>query len=156
MVYSPCNFTISEIIISSESQEYAACSHFLNQKKVEFRVAKTTPTKVGQFVTLWKRDEKGVTQPFDETDAIDFVLIFSQNAANKGLFIFPKSVLISQAIISQNDKNGKRGFRIYPPWENTTSPQAQKTQTWQTQYFLPLNGDKTTDIFLAKKLFGQV
>jgi hypothetical protein len=156
MVYSPCNFTISDVIISSESQEYAACSHFLNQKKAEFRVAKTTPTKVGQFVTLWKRDENGVTQPFDESDAIDFVLIFSQNAANKGLFIFPKSVLIRQGIMRQNAKNGKRGIRIYPPWERTTSPQAQKTQTWQTQYFLMLNEDKATDIFLAKKLFGNV
>jgi hypothetical protein len=46
-------------MLERESLEYAACSFKLNSMSVKFRVAKITPTKIGQFVTLWKRVSKG-------------------------------------------------------------------------------------------------
>ena len=39
-------------------------------------MAKTTPTKKGQFVTIWKRhSDKGHIIPFDINDNIDFIVI---------------------------------------------------------------------------------
>ncbi|RYE38879.1 MAG: MepB domain containing protein, partial [Sphingobacteriales bacterium] len=38
-------------------------------------------------------------------------------------------------ILSGNGKNGKRGFRVYPPWDLTENSQARKTQQWQLEYF---------------------
>ena len=39
----------------AESVDYGACRAELDGKRLVLRVAKTTPTKTGQFVTIWKR-----------------------------------------------------------------------------------------------------
>lgn len=59
LIYDPCQFECSDLMLETESLEYAACSFKLNSMSVKFRVAKITPTKIGQFVTLWKRVSKG-------------------------------------------------------------------------------------------------
>jgi hypothetical protein len=51
---------------------------------------------------------------------------------------FLKSVLADKGIITKNGKEGKRGIRVYPPWDIATNKQAEKTQSWQTKYFLLL------------------
>jgi hypothetical protein len=38
-------------------------------------------------------------------------------------------------IISTHLKEGKRGMRVYPPWDLPSSKQAKKTQQWQLPYF---------------------
>lgn len=43
----------------AEGSEYEACRLGLNGYNIVFRVAKTTPTKIGQFVTVWKRLHTG-------------------------------------------------------------------------------------------------
>lgn len=43
------------------SSEYGACRLGLDDYTIVFRVAKTTPTKIGQFVTIWKRPIQGAT-----------------------------------------------------------------------------------------------
>lgn len=45
----------SELTIEKESSEYGACKFKYSSMNITFRSAKTTPTKIGQFVTLWKR-----------------------------------------------------------------------------------------------------
>jgi len=42
-----------------KSVEYEACIFRLNDFFVRFGVSKITPTKIGQFVTLWKRTDNG-------------------------------------------------------------------------------------------------
>jgi len=37
--------------------------------------------------------------------------------------------LADKSIISKNGKLGKRGIRVYPPWDMVTNKQAEKTQT---------------------------
>ena len=54
-VYIPNGFKCSEPIMDAESAEYGACTFTLNDLSIRFRIAKITPTKVGQFVTLWER-----------------------------------------------------------------------------------------------------
>jgi hypothetical protein len=155
LVYNKCDFNLTNLKPNLESIEYGACSFTLNEKMIEYRVSKITPTKSGQFVTIWKRNKEGITQPFDFTDDIDFIIITSISDNNFGQFIFPKTVLANKGVITQNGKEGKRGIRVYPPWDKPSNKQAQKTQSWQTNYFLTIKNDNTTDLNLAKKLLTK-
>jgi hypothetical protein len=121
-----------------ESQEYFAHNFKLGISNVKFRVAKITPTKTGQFVTIWKRNERGITEPFNISDEIDFCIIAARQGINLGFFIFPKKVLHENGILADKTKDGKRGIRVYPTWDLTTSKQAKKTQEWQAKYFIEL------------------
>ena len=156
LVYIKCGLHLSSLKLNSESVAYGACSYELDGLKIEHRTSKTTPTKSGQFVTIWKRSEEGITTPFDMSDDIDFVVITSRSGENLGQFIFPKAVLIEEGIFSQTGKGGKRGIRVYPPWDIAQSKQAVRTQSWQTKYFMTLKGDNATDLDLVRQLFGRV
>ena len=155
LVYDKCGFDLTDLKQNLESKEYGACSFVLNGKTIQQRISKITPTKTGQFVTIWKRNENGITEPFDNSDDFDFVIITARNDNNFGQFIFPKSVLADNGIITQNGKEGKRGIRVYPPWDIVTNKQAMKTQNWQTKYFLTIKNDNSTDLDLTKKLLTQ-
>jgi hypothetical protein len=150
LVYAPCGFEFMNFKFHIESAEYAACSFELNANKIEHRCSKITPTKIGQFVTIWKRNTEGITAPFDISDKIDFIIITARSGEKLGQFIFPVSILADKNIISRNDKSGKRGIRVYPPWDVPTSKQAQATQAWQLQFFMPIM--HTNSIELVKLL----
>jgi SAM-dependent methyltransferase len=60
-----------------ESKEYGACTFELNGMIIQQRISKITPTKIGQFVTIWKRNMDGITEPFDNSDNFDFVINIS-------------------------------------------------------------------------------
>lgn len=154
LVYDKCGFDLADPKLNSESIEYGACSFGLNGRKIQHRVSKITPTKTGQFVTIWKRNKDGITEPFDISDDIDFIIITSKSGDNFGQFIFPKSVLADKGIITKNGKEGKRGIRVYPPWDIVTNKQAEKTQSWQTKYFLTINNN-SIDFSLPKKLLAK-
>lgn len=134
-IFKSHGFTFSNLILDKEGRAYDACTFKLDDSNVVFRKAKITPTKTGQFVTLWKRNDKGNTAPFDVSDPIDLYLIATQNHTSLGLFIFPKAVLHQHKILSNNLQNGKKGFRVYPPWDKTYSKQASATQEWQSKFF---------------------
>lgn len=153
LVYDKCGFDLAYPKLDSESSEYGACSFELNGMTIQHRVSKITPTKTGQFVTIWKRNKDGMTEPFDISDDIDFIIITSKSGDNFGQFIFPKSVLADKGIITRNGKEGKRGIRVYPPWDMATNKQAQKTQSWQKKYFLTIETHNSTDLSLIKNLF---
>jgi hypothetical protein len=154
-VFDACGFKYTEPILEIESAEYSACYFKLNELSVRFRKAKITPTKIGQFVTLWKRLESGVIAPFENTDSIDLVIINVIHDNQYGQFIFPKSVLCEQGILTVNNKEGKRGFRVYPPWDKTTNKQAIKTQNWQLNYFLDLSNFESDTLEKAKTLYNK-
>ena len=154
LVYDKLNFDLVGLNIEDESQEYGACSYKINGKAVQFRVSKITPKKAGQFVTIWKRSEQGITQPFDETDQIDFIVISSRNGDNFGQFIFPKSVLMDKGIITRKNKEGKRGIRVYPPWDKPINKQAIKTQCWQIRYFENIENTNSAEFSLTKELLA--
>lgn len=152
LVYDNCEFELTDPKLNSESSEYGACSFRLNGKTIEHRVSKITPTKNGQFVTIWKRNKDGITEPFNISDKLDLIIITSKSGENFGQFIFPKTVLADKEIITINNKVGKLGIRVYPPWDIPTNKQAGKTQSWQIKYFLTIKNDNSTDLILAKKL----
>lgn len=152
LVYDTCDFEFKNFVVDAESTEYQSCSFKLNSIEIIHRFSKITPTKTGQFVTIWKRNDKGITAPFDLSDNFDFIVITSKSDKNLGQFVFPKAVLLEKGIISNINTSGKRGIRVYPPWDIPTSKQAEKTQLWQTKYFYSINYD-AFDIELVKKLF---
>ena len=154
LVYDKCGFEITNFTQNIESIDYGACSFLLNGKTIQQRTSKITPTKTGQFVTLWKRNKEGITTPFDSTDNLDLVIILSRSGNNFGQFIFPKHVLVEKGIISQNGRGGKRGFRVYPPWDNVNNKQAEKTQSWQTRYFITIHTNNANNLDVMKQLFA--
>ena len=153
-LYACCGFECSLPKKEKESADYGAYSFTVNEKSIIFRVAKMTPTKLGQFVTLWKRNGKGPIQPFDFKDAIDLIVISVRKENRVGQFMFPKSVLCEKGIISTTIKEGKRAIRVYPPWDEAINKQAQKTQQWQLDYFLEIPSDEIVNIEHAKMLYG--
>lgn len=155
LVYEKCGFNLTNLNQNFEGAEYGACSFKLNGNSIQYRNSKITPTKTGQFVTIWKRNKDGITEPFDIFDDIDFIIITSKSGVNFGQFVFPKSVLADKGIITRNGKEGKRGIRVYPPWDITTNKQALKTQSWQTKYFFTINNDHSTNLDLTKKLLTK-
>jgi len=150
-VYKKCKLSISNFEKETESKEYNAFRFELNGLKIVYRKAKVTPKKIGQFVTFWKRNKNGIIEPLDETDPINFYVITVEAEKKAGQFIFPKSILIKKGIISTNKKEGKRGFRVYPLWDEPKSNQAIKTQKWQLDYFY--EAEEKTDLNKIIKLF---
>lgn len=135
-IYQKCGFKCSSPKAEVESAEYEASTFRLDNYSVKYRLAKITPTKVGQFVTLWKRNSQGITTPHDLADPFDYYVIGAKSLHEEGQFIFPKAVLAQKAILSVNLKGGKRGFRLYPSWDKALSKQAVTTQNWQLNYFI--------------------
>ena len=154
--YTPSGLICQHLLKEAESREYGACVFEIHHRRIKFRVAKITPTKLGQFVTLWKRMEDGVIGPHDLVDPIDFFVVGVRNAQHMGQFVFPKEVLFEKGIVSQAGRGGKRAMRIYPPWDITDSRQAKKTQAWQLPYFFEIHPHQNipkTSIQAVRKLF---
>jgi hypothetical protein len=150
LVYDCFDFDCSQPQQESESIDYSAYRFYLNEKFICYREAKITPTKTGQFVTLWKRNRLGTIEPFDSSDLIDFVFISVRKDDFLGQFIFPKAVLLEKGIFSSATKEGKRAIRVYPPWDEANNKQAQKTQQWQFDYFFEVIPEPDFETF--KKL----
>ena len=122
-----------------ESGEYGACRLDLEGRAVVFRVAKTTPTKIGQFVTVWKRPRPGdEIAPLDSGDGIDAVVVSVADAAHRGQFVFDQQALLKYGVMSRDGQGGKRAIRVYPPWSKPVAKDAIKTQQWQLRYFVAL------------------
>lgn len=155
LAYDPSGFTCSQPVPEAESAEYGACEFTLDGLSIRFRAAKTTPTKVGQFVTVWKRSASGPIQPFDAEDPVDLFVISTCEDAQFGQFVFPRDVLRERDIVSTNGSGGKRAFRVYPPWVTTTNRQARSTQTWQVEHWLQLPEDEPIDIPRAHALYHR-
>ncbi len=153
LVYKKSNLKFTGAEPEAESEEYGAHTFGLENFTIKFRVAKITPKKIGQFVTCWKRTTLGPIQPFDIEDSFDFLVVSVRSGENFGQFVFPKAVLSQKGIIAKLGKGGKRAMRVYPPWDQTTSQQAQKTQKWQCAYFLEIPSDEKIDVEHAKHLY---
>ncbi|MRX38244.1 hypothetical protein GJU43_03075 [Flavobacterium sp. LC2016-23] len=156
LVYDLLDLECTEPHPEAESAEYSAYRFQLNGKDICYREAKITPTKTGQFVTLWKRNQSSKTiEPFDTSDAIDYVIISVRKNELFGQFIFPKSVLLAKGIFSTATKEGIRATRVYPPWDETKSKQAQKTQHWQLDYFYEIPVSQPIDLNRVRSLINN-
>ena len=155
LAYEPSGFAYHNLIKEAESAEYGASTFEMNNRHIKFRIGKITPTKIGQFVTLWKRIEDGVIQPHDLADPVDLFVVSVRNEEKFGQFVFPKLILFEKGFISNQSKGGRRAMRIYPPWDIPDSQQAKKTQAWQLAYFLEIDPHKAVDVCRVQKLFNN-
>ena len=126
------------------------------QAQVRVRSGKITPTKVGLFVTHWRRTADGTTGPYGVHDSADTLLVTAAEDGPhpaRGIFVFDRASLVAHGIVERDGHGGKRGFRVYPPWSLTAPGQAARTQRWQVEHFVPLPlGDG--DLGRARRLLG--
>lgn len=157
-LYIPAGLNVTTLgLRESESSEYGACRFGLNGKTVAFRIAKTTPRKIGQFVTIWKRQTlRDPIAPLDATDNVEFLVVSVSSGIRSGQFVFDKEILITKNIMSQGAKGGKRAFRLYPPWTKPLSKEALKTQKWQLSYFFSFVKDGIVNLEEVSKLFKYI
>ena len=154
-VFDACGTKISQLKAEVESAEYCAMGFRLNQFLAQYRSAKITPTKLGQFVTLWKRDSpKQPIRPYHVDDQLDLAIIATRQDEKLGYFIFPVAVMSEQGIVGNNKNPGKRGFRLYPAWDKPVSKQAVKSQKWQLQYFLEMTDDIDSNVKRCQQLLS--
>ncbi len=152
-VYTQLSLQLTNLQNQQEGTEYDACTFELDGRRVISRSAKSTPKKLGQFVTFWKRNEQGVTAPYAEHDLFDFYVVNINAGDCLGQFVFSKSVLLQQGYITSEKKPGKRGFRVYTPWDTVQSRQALKTQQWQLKYFYKVS--PKTDLNAVSRLYAM-
>ena len=151
-VYDKCGFDMINFVRNDEGVDYDACSFVLNRRSVQYRASRVTLKKLGQFVAIWKRNDEGITVPFSLNDGIDFIIVTSKMDDNFGQFIFPKAVLAEKGVMTRTGKEGKRGMRLYPPWDSPENKQAQKSQAWQNKFFVSMKGVKAADLKLLRRL----
>ncbi|EZP58360.1 MepB family protein [Exiguobacterium sp. RIT341] len=116
-LYMPCRLTPHDIREETQNGAYGAGRFCSGETSIRFRVAKATPTKLGQFVVIWDKDEQNKNQPFSEDTATDLVVVNTFNDSNRfGQFVFPKGVLKQHKILKTGTIKGKVAMRIYPSW----------------------------------------
>ncbi len=84
---------------SPEARAYSGCWFTLTgaygtENRVVFRTAKVTPTKAGLFVTLWKRDDSGITRPYSVEDGVDEFWVVTETPNGYGYFAFTAQSLV--------------------------------------------------------------
>ncbi len=146
--------SIENIRQDQESETYFGFNFKLNNHHIKFRKAKITPRKIGQFVSLWRRNSQGKTEAFADDEDYNFYIIMTKSDDNIGFFLFPKIILAEHHILSSLGKDGKRGFRVYPELDFPNNQQAVKTKSWQQTFFInmkslnPNEKQKLKDIFV--------
>ena len=154
--YEPTHLTVKDVREEAQNSDYGAGIFQINSKSVRFRVAKITPTKIGQFVAFWEKDKNNKNQAFSYEQATDLLVIntFTEND-NFGQFVFPKEVLVKQNILKTATTKGKMAIRVYSSWEKPTSKQAIETQKWQLEYFVGMNSTGSLPIQELLKLYSN-
>ena len=102
-----CDMEPHNYKLDKEATNYNGCSYEIDGIKIIERTAKITPTKIGQFVTCWKRNNHKITEPYKDSDAIDFFIIKVHSGEKSGAFKFPKDALIKHGILSTEKKMEK-------------------------------------------------
>jgi hypothetical protein len=143
----------SSLAVETDNADYGAVLCRFRQLSVRFRVGKVTPTKVGLFVTVWRRSRHGSTEAFPAEESIDVLVISAREGSRFGIFVFPTSALVEHGIASVGGAGGKRGFRLYPPWSAALNPQATRSQSWQCRYFLEIGDGSDVDANRVRHLF---
>jgi hypothetical protein len=144
----------SPVVSESDNAEYGAAVSAVGRSTIRFRVGKLTPTKVGLFVSVWRRAAGGSTEPFPAEDDVDALVVIVREGERLGAFVFPNEVLASRGVVSVDGAGGKRGFRVYPQWSITSNPQAARSQKWQCDRFLDMGDGAAVDLQRAARLFA--
>lgn len=127
---------IQSYTVEKQNEDYGGILMTAKDATYRIRVAKQTPKKTGQFLTLWEKDEKNQNRAYMYDDFPDYLIIVCHSEEAIGLFKFSKQTLQEQGILKTNNQKGKMGFRVYPSWDVPQNSQATKTQVWQINDFI--------------------
>ncbi|CCF29473.1 MepB family protein [Leuconostoc citreum] len=139
LIANHSNLVISKIQEEKQNSDYEGMTFFLGHHHIRSRLAKKTPTKKGYFVAAWEKDNFNQNKPFDDENSPDLLIISIMDQSKNGVFIFPKSTLVTQKILNSSKTTGKMAFRVYPSWENNLNKTATKTKLWQKAFFIDLS-----------------
>lgn len=123
------------ISYEKQNEDYEGMTFTIDNQSFRSRLAKKTPTKKGYFVVFWEKDENNINQPFLFDDSPQETLVFVSDNEKRGVFQFPKEILLKKGILKVDKSKGKMGIRVYPEWESDLNQTATKTQQWQLDYF---------------------
>ena len=123
------------ICYEKQNEDYEGMTFTINNQSFRSRLAKKTPTKKGYFVVFWEKDENNINQPFLFEESPQETLVFVSDNEKRGVFKFPKEILLKKGILKDDKSKGKMGIRVYPEWESDLNQTAKKTQQWQLDYF---------------------
>lgn len=156
MIYEPNGLTIKSVQEEKQNSKYGAGRFQLSSRTVRFRVANTTPTKIGQFVAFWEKDVNNKNQPYLYEEAPDlFVITTFKNENEFGQFIFPKEILLQEKILRSTSTKGKMAIRVYPIWDSPSSKQTLKTERWQLPYFVDMCNPNKLPLEKISKLYSR-
>jgi len=155
MIYEPNDLIVKSVQEEKQNAKYGAGRFQLSSRTVRFRVANITPTKAGQFVAFWEKDNNNKNQPYTYEEAPDLFVITSFKTDREfGQFIFPKEILLRQNILRSCLTKGKMAIRVYPSWDRPTSKQALNTQKWQLPYFVDMCNSSKANIDKVVELYS--
>ena len=123
------------ISYEKQNEDYEGMTFIINNQSFRSRLAKKTPTKKGYFVVFWEKDENNINTPFLFEESPQETLVFVSDNEKRGVFKFPKEILLKKGILKGDKSKGKMGIRVYPEWESDLNQTATKTQQWQLDYF---------------------
>ncbi|WP_113754672.1 MepB family protein [Priestia endophytica] len=133
------NYEITNIFEENQNHEYEGVLFNIVDNSYRSRLAKLTPKKKGYFVVFWEKDTSNQNQAYRYSESPDKIIVSVIDNQLKGQFIFPKSILMKQKVLSSDDSKGKMAIRVYPSWEKDLNNYAKKTQKWQTDFFIDLS-----------------
>ncbi|MDX8045246.1 MepB family protein [Gracilibacillus sp. S3-1-1] len=155
MIYEPNDLTLKSVQEEQQNSKYGAGTFRLSSRTIRFRVANITPTKEGQFVAFWEKDDNNKNQPYAYEEAPDLLVITTfKDDSEFGQFIFPKEILFKHNILRSSSTKGKMAIRVYPSWDKPTSMQATKTQKWQSPYFVDMSNPRKLPIDKIIELYS--
>lgn len=155
-IYKANNLLATSLEEESQNAKYGGGKFTLSSKTVRFRVAKTTPTKSGQFVAFWEKDKNNKNRAFHYNQAPELLVINCIGDNREfGQFIFPKEILLKRNILRNDTSKGKMGIRLYPAWSLPESEEALKTQAWQSEYYIDLTNTNTISKNKLLRLYLQ-
>ena len=126
---------VKDLTEEKYNQDYEALTFSFKEETYQSRLAKKTPTKKGYFVVFWEKDENNINTPFLFEESPQETLVFISDNEKRGVFKFPKEILLKKGILKGDKSKGKMGIRVYPEWESDLNQTATKTQQWQLDYF---------------------
>lgn len=134
-----------------QNEEYEGATFKLATLTYRSRLAKKTPNKKGYFVVFWEKENQNKNQAYSLKDSADKLIVTILDDQDKGQFIFPKQLLFDKGILKSEQTQGKMGIRVYPNWVVDLNKTAERTQQWQTDYFIDLSSD--IDVSRLKELY---
>ena len=106
-IYAKSGLKFKNFSAEDKSSEYYTHTFTIKDKNGLFRIAKKTPTKLGWFVTIWKRGSDNIIASYNQSDSIDFIVIAISDGNNLGGVVLPKTILTKKNIFGANGKEDK-------------------------------------------------